>query len=75
MSERMSEAELREIEEPGLDGGPVRHAFAERLVGEVRRLRGLIVAWDDPHCVEAADLAVAALRAEARTIGEERGLT
>jgi len=45
MSERLTEAELREIEEPGLDGfGPVRRAFAERLVAEVRRLRGLIVA-------------------------------
>jgi hypothetical protein len=41
----MSDADLRDIEEPGIDGlGPmVRRVLVLRLCAEVRRLRGLIV--------------------------------
>lgn len=83
MTERITDAELREIEEPGLDGfGPVRRVFAERLVREIRRLRGLIertwptdkgepLLFSHPRYMDAIR-AAEELQAEARAIREEQ---
>lgn len=45
MSERITEAELREMEPTAFDG-PLTQAAQGRLVTEVRRLRALIIAAD-----------------------------
>jgi len=66
VSERITEAELLYWE---TRGGP-----QQRLVTEVRRLRGLIVRQDEAHSC-ADNLIEPDFEAEARAIREEQGLT
>jgi hypothetical protein len=49
MAERITEAELREVESLTAFDGPVRQHAAQRLVAEVRRLRSLVTAVATLH--------------------------
>jgi hypothetical protein len=68
VSERITEAELRRIENAPQDA----LANVPPLVREVRRLRGLVASFDCGVYAHEAD-ADTGLRAEARAIREERG--
>jgi hypothetical protein len=75
MSERITEAELRELYERnrGLPQSNTYSLAVMQLVAEVRRLRGLIVALETDEEQDLVDIpGLRGLDAEARAIREEQ---